>query len=107
MSIIESMREHWDSLDTNNSMEVPEWKAVIYKQPMNMEQKGKLFKRMEEDTITGLAYVLIHLALDEKGNNLFTLENKAFLMKKTDPDLLSQVATWLMQTPTQEDIKKK
>jgi hypothetical protein len=54
-----------------------------------------------------LAYVLIHLALDEKGNNLFTLENKQFLMKKTDPDLLSQVATWLMQTPTQADIKKK
>jgi len=107
MSIIDNMREHWASLDTQNSKEVPEWKTTIYKQPMNLQQKGKLFKKMEVDAIEGLAYVLIHLALDEKGEPLFTLENKQFLMTKTDPDLLSEVATWLMQTPTQKDIKKK
>ena len=106
MSIKDNMREHWESLDTDTSLEIPEW-GTFYKQPMNMEQKGKLFKRMEEDSITGLAYVLIHLAKDKKGDNLFTLEDKQFLMKKVDPDLLSKVATWLMTTPTQSDIKKK
>jgi len=29
------------------------------------------------------------------------------LMKKADPDILSEVATWLMQTPSKKDIKKK
>ena len=104
--IIQNMRDHWNSLDKQNSKEVPEWKATIYKQPMNLQQKGKLFKRMEVDPIEGLAYVLIHLALNEKGENLYTLENKQFLMTKVDPDLLSEVATWLMQTPTKSDIKK-
>ena len=61
MSIIENMREHWNSLDEKNSKEIPEWKATIYKQPMNLTQKGKLFKKMEDDPIEGLAYVLIHL----------------------------------------------
>jgi len=28
-------------------------------------------------------------------------------MKKADPDILSDVATWLMQTPSKKDIKKK
>jgi len=105
--IIQNMRDHWNSLSTDESMEVPEWKVTIYKQPMNMQQKGKLFKKMESDPIEGLVYVLIQLALDEQGNNLYTLENKQFLMTRTDPDLLSSVATWLMQTPTKSDIKKK
>ena len=105
-SIIDNMRDHWNSLDSNNSMEVPEW-GTFYKQPMNLKQKGKLFKYMNDDAIEGLAYVLIHLALDEKGENIFTLENKQFLMTKVDPDLLSEVATWLMQTPSKKDIKKK
>lgn len=105
--IIDNMREHWDSLDLESSMEVPEWKATIYKKPMNLEQKGRLYKKMEEDSISGLAYVLIELALDAQGKNHFTLDNKQFLMKKTDPDLLSGVATWLMKTPSVKDVKKK
>ena len=62
---------------------------------------------MELDPIEGLAYALIELALDEQGKNLFSLENKMTLMKKADPDVLSEAATWLMQTPTKKDIKKK
>tara|TARA_X000001382_G_scaffold114433_2_gene92769 strand:- start:105 stop:431 length:327 start_codon:yes stop_codon:yes gene_type:complete len=106
-SVIENMRDHWNSLDSNNSKEVPEWKVTFYKQPMNLKQKGKLFKYMNDDPIEGLAYVLINLALDEKGDNIYTLENKQFLMTKVDPDLLSEVATWLMETPSKKDIKKK
>ena len=105
--IIQNMRDHWNSLNTDEALEVPEWKITIYKQPMNMQQKGKLFKKMEADPIEGLVYVLIQLALDQKGNNLYTLENKQFLLTRTDPDLLSSIATWLMQTPSKKDIKKK
>ena len=105
--IIQNMRDHWNSLSTDEALEVPEWKITIYKQPMNMQQKGKLFKKMEADPIEGLVYVLIQLALDQKGNNLYTLENKQFLLTRTDPDLLSSIATWLMQTPSKKDIKKK
>ena len=105
--VIQNMRDHWDSLSDNDSLNVPEWKTTIYKQPMNLKQKGVLFKKMKDDETEGLAYALIQLALDAKGNNIYSLEHKQFLMTKTDPDLLAEVATWRMQTPSKKDIKKK
>ena len=38
--VIQNMRDHWDSLSDNDSLNVPEWKTTIYKQPMNLKQKG-------------------------------------------------------------------
>ena len=105
--VIQNMRDHWDSLSDNDSLNVPEWKTTIYKQPMNLKQKGVLFKKMKDDETEGLAYALIQLALDAKGNNIYSLEHKQFLMTKTDPYLLAEVANWLMQTPSKKDIKKK
>ena len=107
MSAIDNIKDHFNSLDQGESKFVEEWNLTIYKQPINLEKKGKLFKKMELDAIEGLAYALIELALDEQGKGLFTLENKMHLMKKADPDILSDVATWLMQTPSKKDIKKK
>jgi hypothetical protein len=107
MSAIDNIKDHFNSLDQGESKFVEEWNLTIYKQPINLEKKGKLFKKMELDAIEGLAYALIELALDEQGKHLFTLENKMHLMKKADPDILSEVATWLMQTPSKTDIKKK
>ena len=107
MSAIDKIKDHYNALDNATPKVVEEWGLTIYKQPINLEKKGRLFKKMEIDAIEGLAYVLIELALDEQGKNLFTLEHKMALMKKADPDVLSEAATWLMQTPTKKDIKKK
>ena len=107
MSAIDKIKDHFNSLDKGESKFIEEWDLTIYKQPINLEKKGKLFRKMELDAIEGLAYALIELALDEQGSNLFTLEHKQHLMKKADPDILSDVATWLMQTPSKKDIKKK
>ena len=107
MSAIDKIKDHYNSLSKGERKFVEEWDLTIYKEPINLEKKGRLFKKMEVDPIEGLAYALIELALDEQGKNLFTLEHKMALMKKSDPDVLSEVATWLMQTPTKKDIKKK
>jgi len=107
MSAIDKIKDHFNSLSKGESKRIEDWDLTIYKEPINLEKKGKLFKKMELDAIEGLAYALIELALDEQGKNLFTLEHKQHLMKKADPDILSEVATWLMQTPTKTDIKKK
>jgi len=104
---IDKIKDHFNSLSTGESKYFEDWDLTIYKEPLTLEKKGKLLKKMEADTITGLAYVLIELALDEQGKNLFTLEHKMHLMKKADPDLVADLATWLMLTPTKEDIKKK
>ena len=107
MSAIDKIKDHYNSLSKGESKFVEEWDLTIYKEPINLEKKGRLFKKMEVDPIEGLAYALIELALDEQGKNLFTLEHKMALMKKADPDVLSEAATWLMQTPKKKDIKKK
>ena len=107
MSAIDNIKDHFNSLSTGESKHFEDWDLTIYKEPLTLEKKGKLLKKMEADTITGLAYVLIELALDEQGKNLFSLEHKQHLMKRADPDLVADLATWLMITPTKEDIKKK
>ena len=107
MSAIDKIKDHYNSLSKGESKFVEEWDLTFYKEPINLEKKGRLFKKMELDAIEGLAYALIELALDEQGKNLFTLEHKMTLMKKADPDVLSEAATWLMQTPSKKDIKKK
>ena len=107
MSAIDKIRDHYNSLSNGDSKYFEEWDLTFYKEPINLEKKGRLFKKMELDPIEGLAYALIELALDEQGKNLFTLEHKMTLMKKADPDVLSEAATWLMQTPSKKDIKKK
>ena len=107
MSAIDKIRDHFNSLSKGEIKYFEEWDTTFYKEPINLDQKGKLFKRMDSDPIEGLAYALIELALDEQGKNLFTLEHKMTLMKKADPDVLSEATTWLMQTPTKKDIKKK
>ena len=107
MSAIDKIKEHFNSLSTGDSKYFEDWDLTVYKEPLNMKKKGKLLKKMEADTISGLAYVLIELALDEQGKNLFTLEHKPTLMERSDPDLVADLASWLMLAPTKEDIKKK
>ncbi len=45
-------------------------------------------------------------SLDKDGNKLFTLEDKIALMHKVDPDVLSKVATAMVQVITPEEVKK-
>jgi len=107
MSAIDKIRDHFISLDHGESKFIEEWDLTIFKQPLTLKKKGRLLNKMEADRIEGLAYVLIELALDDQGKNLFTLEHKLSLMNKADPDIVADIATWLMQSPSKEDIKKK
>ena len=76
MSAIDKVKDHFTQLDTGESLYIEAWDLKVYKQPLTLKKKGKLLKKMEGDNIEGLAYVLIELALDEQGKNLFTLEDK-------------------------------
>ena len=86
MSAIDKIKEHFNSLDKGESKHFEEWDLTIYKEPLTLEKKGKLLKKMEADTITGLAYVLIELALDEQGKNVCTREHKQHLMQRAETD---------------------
>lgn len=113
MSIIDRAKSHFEGLGIQ-SIEVPEWKddegkpTVIYWNPITLSEKNKLLKKSDTlNDVSLLADVLIMKALDKDGNKVFTLEDKLILMHKTDPDVLTKIATLMVQAPTPEELKKK
>jgi hypothetical protein len=113
MSIIDRAKSHFEGLGIQ-SIKVPEWKddegkpTVIYWNPITLSEKNKLLKKSDTlNDVSLLADVLIMKALDKDGNKVFTLEDKLVLMHKTDPDVLTKIATLMVQAPTPEELKKK
>ena len=112
MSIIDSAKAHFESLGVQ-SIEVPEWKdadgkpSVIYWNPINLYEKNILFKKSDNmSDVSILADILVMKGLDKDGNKIFKVEDKLALMYKVDSDVLSRVATAMVQVITPEEVKK-
>ena len=43
MSAIDKIKDHYNALDNATPKVVEEWGLTIYKQPINLEKKGRLF----------------------------------------------------------------
>ena len=59
--------------------------------------------------LTGFMFpadILVMKALDKDGNKIFTLEDKLALMHKVDSDVLSRIATAMVQAINPEVVKK-
>lgn len=112
MNIIDRAKSHFESLGTQ-SIEVPEWKdddgkpTIIYWNPITLSEKNKLFKKSDNlSDVSILADILIMKALDKDGNKVFTLEDKIPLMHKVDSDVLSRLATAMVQAISVDEVKK-
>jgi hypothetical protein len=112
MNIIDRAKSHFESLGTQ-SIEVPEWKdddgkpTIIYWNPITLSEKNKLFKKSDNlSDVSILADILIMKALDKDGNKVFTLEDKIPLMHKVDSDVLSRLATSMVQAISVDEVKK-
>ena len=53
-----------------------------------------------------LADIVVMKAIDKDGNKLFKAEDKLVLMHKVDSDVLSKVATSMVQAIHPEEVKK-
>ena len=112
MSVIDIAKSHFENLGVQ-SIEVPEWKdengnpSIIYWNPITLSEKNKLFKKSDNMLDAGiLADILVMKALDKDGNKLFKAEDKLVLMHKVDSDILSRVATSMVQAINPEEVKK-
>ena len=112
MSVIDIAKSHFENLGTQ-SIEVPEWKdedgkpTIIYWNPITLSEKNKLFKKSDNmSDVSILADIVLMKALDKNGNKVFTLEDKLALMHKVDSDVLSKVATAMVQAINPEEVKK-
>jgi len=112
MNVIDRAKSHFESLGTQ-SIEVPEWKdddgkpTIVYWNPITLSEKNKLFKKSDNlSDVSILADILIMKALDKDGNKVFTLEDKIVLMHKVDSDVLSRLATAMVQAISVDEVKK-
>lgn len=105
MKAIDRAKAHFDSLEIKK-IHVPEWDMDIYAKPLNLFETKKLMRFANDDTVEMLAYVVMLKALDEKGENLFTLEDKKDLIENVDKDVLARIANDIMNQQDQEAVKK-
>ena len=112
MKFIDRAKSHFESLGVQH-IEIEEWKdeagnpSVIYWNPITLSEKNKLFKKSDNLNDVGiLADIVIMKAIDKDGNKLFTLEDKIGLMHKVDSDVLSRIATSMVQIVHPQEVKK-
>lgn len=105
MKAIEKAKAHFNTLEIKK-IDVPEWDLVIYAKPLNLFETKKLMKFANDDSVEMLAYVVMLKSLDDKGDPLFTLEDKHALLNDVDKDVLARVANDIMNQQPQDVIKK-
>ena len=112
MSILDRAKSHFENIGVQ-SIEVPEWKdedgkpTVIFWNPINLFEKNKLFKKSDNmSDVSILADIGVMKALDKDGKKIFKLDDKMELMTKVDSDVLSRIATSMVQVISPEEVKK-
>ena len=107
----DGIREHFNSLETQ-VIEVPEWGLVgeksIYSKPFNMLEKQKIFKGATNTDLDVLIDVIMLKALTKDGDKMFNDTQKLAFRTKADTNIISDVATKIMGTDTDniDDVKK-
>lgn len=107
MRAIDRAKDHFNSLHVKR-IEVPEWgddkgPFIVYSKPFTLRDQGKLqvvSKSSNESEM--LADLLIMKALDEKGDPLFTIEDKVALRTNVDASILARIAAEIMLVVPQE-----
>ena len=109
---IDSVINHFNAHDIRK-IEVPEWKGkdggalIIYVTPFTLTEKQRVFNRANVSDVGALADIVIMKAQDEKGKNLFTLEDKPTLMQKADADIVARIANEITTPKTDLQSEKK
>ncbi len=112
MSILDRAKSHFENIGVQ-SIEVPEWEdedgkpTVLFWNPINLYEKNKLFKKSDNMTdVSILADIVVMKSLDKDGKKIFKLEDKMDLLTKVDSDVLSRIATAMIQVVSPDEVKK-
>ena len=112
MSILDRAKSHFENIGVQ-SIEVPEWQdedgkpTVLFWNPINLYEKNKLFKKSDNMTdVSILADIVVMKSLDKDGKKIFKLEDKMDLLTKVDSDVLSRIATAMIQVISPDEVKK-
>ena len=89
-------------------MEIPQWGTTIYAKNLTLDDKARWLSRADGDGTDYMIYAVILGTTDEKGEAIFTLEDKVSLRKKVDPDIVSDIANFVLNIEAKtEDEREK
>jgi len=107
MKLIEKAVSHFSSKE-RRQLYIEEWDATIYARNVNLEDKSSWMKQSDGDSFEYMLYAIIGGVEDEEGNLCFDLSDKPKLKKGADPEVVSKVASFVLETsgPTDEEREK-
>lgn len=103
--LIDSAVAHFSGKEVR-SLRVDEWDTTLYSKNLSLEDKAKWFARADGDNTDYLVYALIFGVTDENGESVFDIGDKVKLRKHVDPEVLSRVANFVLDTVNGEDAEK-
>lgn len=107
MSVIENAIAHF-SAQERREIHVPEWDVTLYTRNLTLENKGLWLKKADGDSTDYMVYAVIHGLELEDGSNAFEIRDKVKLKGHVDPDIVTRLATFVLDTsgPEEEDREK-
>ena len=107
MKLIDAAVTHFSSRAIR-TVEVPEWETTLYSKNLTLDDKAKWLARANSDTTDYMIYAVIFGLTDEKGDPVFTIDDKIKLRKSVDPEIIQRLANFiLIPDPESEDDRKK
>lgn len=110
MSVINNAKTHFKTKLTDKLewIEVPEWDntKIYFKSSANLKQTEEVVALYRDNKIAeALAMVLMSRALNEDKSKMFTNADKFDLINNVDPDVVTRVATHILNSePEAEEI---
>jgi hypothetical protein len=111
MGVIERAKAHYQNQPIKEII-VPEWADddgqpfTFYCRPFTLQDQGKLqFAVKNQSEADALAEVLVLKALDNDGNKIFQIGDKAALRGQVDASVLARIANQIMGSNA-EDLEK-
>lgn len=110
MSVINNAKTHFKTKLTDKLewVVVPEWDnaKVYFKSSANLKQTEEIVALYRDNKVAeALVAVLISRALNEDKSKMFTMADKFDLMNNVDPEVVTRVATHILNAePDNEEI---
>lgn len=105
--LIDAAVSHFSNKEIRQ-LHVPEWNVTVYSKNLSLDDKARWMKRSDEDATNYLVYAVIFGVTDEEGKALFDVGDKVKLRNHVDPDVLSRVANFVLEsTAVDEEGREK
>jgi hypothetical protein len=102
--LIDSAVSHFSKKEIRE-LRVDEWETTLYSKNLSLEDKAKFMSRADGDASDYLVYAVIFGVTDREGELVFDIGDKHKLKNNVDPDVLSNVANFVLDLNSGEEIE--